>query len=221
MKSLIVTISLALYSLIVFSQEAPKAGQLLTPSLYSCRILYTYNGDCKFNISDTSKYPIINKYKCVLRNLSDSLFKYLTFIEGEYENSKENTAAFNSRLRYTLIFSFNNQEKDINYCFPIFTDINGELLDSISFPNFSNKNIYLISKSEAITLSKDKWKNKDSAMNVEIEYDKNNKSFCWSLTRHVKYDKHGRYDLKQIIIIDAHTGKIINNTKFRMPIGVL
>jgi hypothetical protein len=64
-------------------------------------------------------------------------------------------------------------------------------------------------------ISKKLWQNDKEELFVKLAFDKKQSCFIWSLARKIEGpSKKGRFGRRQLIIINAHTGQIIDNTKY-------
>jgi len=103
----------------------------------------------------------------------------------------------------------------LEYCVLISLDSSGNSIRQINLPTEKWQSIELLSKQKSVDLSKKLWQNEKEELFVKLAFDKKQNCFVWSLARQIEGpSKKGRFGRRQLIIINAHSGQIIDNTKY-------
>ena len=183
--------------------------------------------------------PIIFKFdsidKTITENIAtffkmqtDSLYRHISFVRGQelkegsqfrlpnfrqYYDKKINYEEnyFYNLPKYEFLFKISIKQVDVDYCFNIHTNTLGKIVGEVLLPNFVQSGYPLISKTKAIILVQNRWKNKTDDTKIQLAYNKKKKCFAWVLSRSLEMPKKGFLATVQYIVINAHNGHIIEN----------
>ncbi|MGZ4056390.1 MAG: hypothetical protein ACXVPM_15870 [Bacteroidia bacterium] len=114
---------------------------------------------------------------------------------------------------YVLYFSFSNEYE--NYTASLLISSSGKIISDIDFPNISKypEKENIISREVAL-----EFLNKECEINAKVKeprlsYDKQVGSFVWIFDNIYDSNAIGKYRMGRSITIDAHSGKLIGQTK--------
>ena len=98
-----------------------------------------------------------------------------------------------------------------DYCFNIHTDSVGRVIGDVLLPKIDPKSYPKITKDEGITLVQKRWKANTKDINTQFAYHTKKKCFVWILSKPVENLRKSALPDIQVIVINAHNGRIIQN----------
>lgn len=195
-------------------------------NIYHCDCSPQYDVETGKDINKSSDLPDLIQLKLdsMISTYYHTYSNYLNFkVARQYDRrlfekryNKNYTAPY-----IDIIYSLNIPNKGIDtteyleYCVLISLDSVGKTIGQINLPTDKWQSKEILSKDKAVELSKKIWQNDKEELFAKLAFDKKQSCFVWSLARQIEgRSKKGIYGRTQLIIINAHSGEIIDNSKY-------
>lgn len=194
--------------------------------IYHAACYPQYDSETGKDINKFSGLPNLIQFKLdsIIKTYYHSYSNYLKFkIARKYDKELfKKRYNFNYDLPYVeAVYSLfipnkiTDTTEYLEYCVLISFDSTGNTIGQINLPSEEWQSKDILPKEKAVELSKKLWQKDKEEIYTKLAYDRKQNCFVWSMARQIEgRSKKGIYGRRQLIIINAYSGIIMENTKY-------